>query len=353
MPRFAFALPFLPHMETTWRSMAAEIPVRRSSEHRAHLLDRGIFKERWWMQTGAGSPPLTLTLWDCDDLGKAVLPTGEGLTTHERWIATEILEGVHGVNTTPYVLPECELLSGTTTQATATAGTQTMFALPVPPEGMAAVRALIARIEHGDLVEAHRRFLADASIREEWIWLQAPQRGCPPLLLVHWIGDDLDDAWQRLTYVGSDPYARVLHEALFTRLIGISPEKVAGWQIEQLLAMHVRRSDAHSQSRRRLGTRLFGALTNGEWAVVRRLLSPDVTLVAADGTRQNGRDEVLAALTSLADRTGGDLDVDDLLIGERHVIGLLRDGADAVLPVMILAPEAAITEVRVLPNQPG
>ncbi|CAN5395727.1 hypothetical protein BH23ACT9_BH23ACT9_18000 [soil metagenome] len=53
------------------------------------------------------------------------------------------------------------------------------------------------------LADAHSAFLTDASIREEWIWLQQQRKDTPALLLVHWIGDDLTVSWERLTHVGT------------------------------------------------------------------------------------------------------------------------------------------------------
>lgn len=345
MPRFAFAVPFLPAEAERARLAAGEISAARAGAHRGYLLDRRIYKERWWMQTGRGSPPLSLTLWDCDDIAAIRSPTPRG-TPHERWIAEEILAGIHGVDPTGFTVPIPELLSGTTTRATAAAETQTMFALPIPTEGMDAVRTLIGRVEHGDLAEEHRRFLTDTSVREEWIWLQPPTDRAPALLLVHWIGDDLDDAWQRLTFVGTDPYARVLHQALFTRLVGIPPDDVARWNIEQLAVMHVRRSDGEDRSRRRLGQRFFRLVLGGRWDALGDTLHDEVTLTTARG-EVSGIPAVTAALRSVLDDPE-DLVSTDILAGERHVLGLLGGPRAVQHRVLLSAPADRITRIEVL-----
>ena len=353
MPRFAFAVPFLPHKQDEWRATAGEIPVRRATEHRQHLLERGIFKERWWMQTGAGTPPLSLVLWDCDDLDRVGLSRIGTGNRHDDWMAEQVVGQIHGLDPEGSALPEVHLLSGTTTMATATAGSQTMFALPIPTEGIDAVRSLVERIEHGDLSRAHGQFLADASIREEWIWLQEPTSNCPALLLIHWIGDDLDDAWQRLTYVRDDPYARVLHEALFTRLIGIGPEQVAHWRIEQLLVMHVRRSDSFTPSHRRIGQKLVGAVRTGGWPIVQRLLADDVVLLEGDGTRHVGPPAVVEALRRTMAAAAGTRterpDIADLLVGNTHVQALLEWPDGPVLPVLVELEGSAVVTLYVQP----
>jgi|GEM_PF-6001653 len=353
MPRFAFAVPFLPHKQDEWRATAGEIPVRRATEHRQHLLERGIFKERWWMQTGAGTPPLSLVLWDCDDLDRVGLSRIGTGNRHDDWMAEQVVGQIHGLDPVGAALPHVHLLSGTTTMATATAGSQTMFALPIPAEGIDAVRSLVERIEHGDLSRAHGQFLADASIREEWIWLQEPTSNCPALLLIHWIGDDLDDAWQRLTYVRDDPYARVLHEALFTRLIGIGPEQVAHWRIEQLLVMHVRRSDSFAPSHRRVGQKFVGAARTGGWPAVQRLMGDNVVLLAEDGTRYLGPPAVVDALRRAMDAASDGQrerpDVADLLVGTSHVQALLEWPDGTTMPLLIGFDEGRVVALHVQP----
>ena len=348
MPRFAFAIPFLPAEAERAREAAAQISAARAGEHRSYLLDRRIYKERWWLQTGRGSPPLSLTLWDCDDITAVTAPSERGGTSHERWVAEEILVATHGVDPHTFTLPIPELLSGTTIRATAASETQTMFALPIPEEGLDAVRTLITRVEQGDLADAHQQFLADASVHEEWIWLQPPTERAPALLLVHWIGDDLDDAWQRLTFVGTDPYARVLHQALFTRLVGIPPDDVARWHIEQLSVMHVRRSDGEDRSRRRLGQRFFRSLLGGNVDSLARTLDSRVSL-HANGLSVEGiaavRDALVAVLGDPAE-----LSATDILIGETHVLGLLERGGTPTHQVMLAAPEDLVVRIDVDPR---
>ena len=133
-----------------------------------------------------------------------------------------------------------------------------------------------------------------------------------------------------------DPYARVLHEALFTRLIGIGPEQVAHWRIEQLLVMHVRRSDSFAPSHRRVGQKFVGAARTGGWPAVQRLMGDNVVLLAEDGTRYLGPPAVVDALRRAMDAASDGQrerpDVADLLVGTAHVLALLEwpDGTTTV-----------------------
>ena len=225
-----------------------------------------------------------------------------------------------------------------------------MFALPLPEGAEPAVRALMHRVEDGDLQEPHEGFLARASIHEEWIWLQPAIGPMPALLLVHWIGDELPNAWRQLAE-GSDAYSRVLRDSLFTRLVGLPPRQVSGWVNDLVLQMHVRRSDTAGPDLRRRALRLLGALVAGRRTEMELALTPDASGVREDGHGVHSPSEVLAALEAAmrARDEGGGLLVRDVLADTR-VLGLLGT-ADAtsgrpLLAVLLTFESSKITHVH-------
>lgn len=359
MPRFAYALPCDPERAPAWRAAAQRLMGHGAKAHRSFLLDRSIFRERMWAQAGTGTPPLTLVLWDCDDVDVATrLPargggSGGGGGDHERWLFDTVIGDFHRQDPATFAFPEPEVLSGTTTMATAAAGTQTMFALPIPPEGIPAVRQLIDRAEHGDLADAHRNFLTDTSVREEWIWLQQAREDTPALLLVHWIGDDLATTWDRLTHVGEDPYARVLRDALFTLVVGLAPDVVSGWDVEQVLAMHVRRSDSGDDRARHLAPRIGVALARRRWDVLQRACLPKVQVHGDDGApRMVTPEEVVG--TVIAGLPDGPLALADALQSDRQVLCILqRLGGGLATGLLLEVEEGAIASLRILPAWPS
>lgn len=352
MPRFAYALPCDPQRAPEWRATAQRLLGQGAKAHRSFLLDRGIFRERVWAQTGTGTPPLTMFLWDCDDVDAATRrPTRAG-GDHERWLFDTVIGDFHGQDVATFAFPEPEVLSGTTTMATAAAGTQTMFALPVPAEGIAAVRQLIGRIEQGDLAGVHSAFLTDASIHEEWIWLQEARVDLPALLLMHWIGDDLSGAWDRLTHVGEDPYARVLRDALFTVVVGLAPGIVAGWDIDQLLAMHVRRTDSEEPSARHLASRIVGWLARRRWDLLERVCLPEVAVHGSgSGFQIVGAHELVRLIAqTLPD---GPPTVTDTLVSDQQVLCIIEEVDSGSATGLLFEVRAGlVTSLRVLPDWP-
>lgn len=322
MPRFAFALPIAPHKWGEWIEAATDIPLHQSREHRHFLLNHGIYREKIWVQRGEGTPDTTLVLWDLDDVDKAFAHQFDD--DHERWLRSHVLGDIHGLDPERFDVPRPEVLSGTTIQATATSETQTLFALPIPEGGEAAVRAVLERVEQGDLTEPHRDFLAQAEIHEEWIWLQPPTLGLPALLMIHWIGDDPSRAMASLTSSEGD-YARVMRDVLFRRLVGLPPTTVAAWTADLVLSMHVRRSDLGGPDLRRSATRAMELLTSGRARKLASYLSPDVCTVREDGVEVLGPTAAIEAiLEAMAERSQTrPMTVHDVLVGESRVLGLL------------------------------
>lgn len=348
MPRFAYALPCEPSLVPEWRAAAQHLMGQGAKDHRALLLDRGIFRERVWTQTGEGTPTVSLFLWDCDDVDVATKPPTPDSSEHERWLFDTAIGTFHGQDVATFCFPEPEVLSGTTTMATAAAGTQTMFALPVPPAGTTAVRKLIERVEQGDLTESHSAFLTDASIREEWIWLQQARADLPAMLLIHWIGDDLAGAWDRLTHTGDDAYARVLRDALFTLVVGLAPDVVAGWDIDQVLAMHVRRSDSGEPHTRYLAARVASGVTRRRWDVLERLCTPRVSLADRQVATPRQAVDVLAA--AIPD---GVPTVLDTLVSDRQILVIVEGAtADGDVGLLLGVRDGLIASVRVVPDWP-
>lgn len=350
MPRFAYAMPIAPGRAAEWRLDASELLGVGAKDHRAFLLDRGIYRERVWTQMGRGTPDLTLVLWDCDDVDVATRLPGPLATEHERWLFHTVIGGYHGQDPESFTFPEPEVLSGTTTMATAAAGTQTMFALPLPEAGVGAVRQLIDRIEQGDLAEAHSAFLTGASIREEWIWLQQARADTPALLLIHWIGDDLTVAWERLTQVREDPYARVLRDALFTLLVGLAPGVVAGWEIEQLLAMHVRRSDSAVPPATRLAERIGSALTRQRWDVLERVCRPEVTVHDPEARQVPAAQALRHVRDAMAGLPGA---LCDTLVSDRQILCVLAPGSQQPGTALLFGVEdGMVSSVQVVAGWP-
>ncbi|WP_370325916.1 hypothetical protein [Euzebya sp.] len=355
MPRFAFALPLVADQRSAWHEAATALPQTGARAHRAFLLERGIFRERVWTQTGAGTPPLTLALWDCDDVDAATaVCDGRRPSTHERWLVDTVLRTFHGQPADGFAFPEPEVLSGTTTRATASAGAQTMFALPVPDEGIGAVRELLEQIEFGDLAGPHTKFLNDASIREEWIWLQARRHDLPAMLLVHWIGDDLAGAWDRVIADLEDPYATVLRRALFTMVVGIEPAVVAGWDVEQVLAMHVRRSDSVRPSSQPVAARLSSAIARRRWDVLQRGFAEQVAVDEPAGdhlTITLDAADAAAHVSRVIDLRPAE--VSDVLLSDQQVLVALTDEAGGSFGVLFGLSGDRVSAVRVLRDWPG
>ncbi|HUG85510.1 MAG TPA: hypothetical protein VMM13_13150 [Euzebya sp.] len=351
MPRFAYAMPIAPQRAAEWRLDASKLLGVGAKDHRAFLLDRGIYRERVWTQTGNGTPDLTLVLWDCDDVDVATRQPGPLATDHERWLFETVIGGYHGQDAENFTFPEPEVLSGTTTMATAAAGTQTMFALPVPEAGVGAVRQLIDRIEQGDLAVAHSAFLTGASIREEWIWLQQARPDTPALLLIHWIGDDLTVAWERLTQVREDPYARVVRDALFTLLVGVPPGVVSGWEVEQLLAMHVRRSDSSVPPATRLAERIGWALTRKRWDALERLCLPQITAHDLDERQVAAGQALRRVVDAVADLPGT---LSDTLVSDQQILCVLDGGVGCLGKALLFGvQDGMVASVRVVSGWPA
>jgi hypothetical protein len=352
LPRFAFALPCRPERQDAWHAAAEELMAAQASAHRQFLLDRGIFRERIWSQAGPGTPPLTLVLWDCADVDLATRLDSTSPTSHERWLFDAVVADFHGQSAHDYALPEPEVLSGTTTASTASAGSQTLFALPLPDGAEAAVRELMDRIEQGDLAAAHAEFLTAASIREEWIWLQEARDGTPALLLVHWIGDDLDHAWERLTDVGDDAYARVVREALFTLVIGLPPATVAAWDVEQIVAMHVRRTDSdEGTSTRRVAARLANTLEKRRWEVLARTCAGTVVVHEDGHDAVGGPAELVDVVRSAVADCAGEVDV---MVGDSTVLCVLRSEVPAPTTALLFGLQGSqVTGLRVVTGWRG
>ncbi len=342
MPKFAFALPLRPGSQEDWRHAAHELLTERAKDHRASLLDRGIFRERVWLQHGHDCPLATMVLWDCDDVTRATTmgPTGNS-DAHARWLTRTFLAGFHGQDPAGFALPRPEVLSGRTVRPTGASNAQTMFAIPVPDGGLPALRGLMARAEGGDLDEAHRRLLLDSGVHEEWTWVQPASPGLPQLLLLYWIGEDLVLAWKRMMTAEDNPYL----QAFLTILSNRRPEERAvelDWQVEQVMAMHVRRSDGGDERVRRLATRLGSALSRGRWDLVADALSPDATVLGAPTQARGSADVLQVVRQQLGD---GDLVVTDTLVSDTQIIATI---GDQDLAVLFGLDSGAVTSVRLL-----
>lgn len=336
MPRFAFALRRPPADVDVLRTAARSLLGDQAPAHKAFLLERGIVRERVWSQSGAGSPPLVTVLWDCDDVEEATRL--EGVTAHERWLLR--LLGDPGE---PPRRPE--LLSGTTVRPTDAGSAQTLTAVPLAEGSETVVRAVVARLEDGDLADAHRSLLVRAGIREEWIWHQPAGAGLPPLVLLHWIVDDPSTAWQ-VVAEDDDPAAAVLREEVLGRG-PVPPEVIADWDVEQLLAMHVRRSDSGDPPAGRLASRLQLGLSRGRWDALARACQPAVT---------SGGAQVPAAVAvdRIRDVVGDDgCPVVDVLVGSHHVLCLLRRPGDPTTAVLATVRGGLVDELAVLPGWPS
>ena len=301
MPRFAFALPYAPARVDAWDEVIAELTTERVSDHRRWLLDRGIFRERLWVQRGADAPPVALVLWDCDDVATAIRSCAhEDRSAHERWMIEVLSTQSDGDGGEAFALPRPEVVSGTTTQATAAANAHVMFGLAVPDEGVDALRTLVERIEVGDLARPHAEFLARVGISEEWLWLQPPHAGLGWMLLGYWIGDDLHEVWGHLA-VGEDTYARVVRQALLGLLLDLDPGDVARWDLDQVAVLHVRRSDSSPTPLSGQTQRLRAAVVDGRWGPLERVLAEEVEVTAAGTTH---RLDAAAACARLAEHVG-------------------------------------------------
>lgn len=335
MPRTAFALPCAPDQVAAWRRAAAHLLEVDARAHRRFLGDRGIFRERIWLQQPTTGMPLTLVLWDCDDVDRARRAPAQPMTAHERWWCETVLGTFHGDR--DCTVPQTRLLAGTTTMATAVAGAHTLLALPIPPGRITQVRALIAGFESSD----HERFLTSCSVREEWIWVQPAAGALPDLLLLHLIGDDLDQLWTRLADPGEDPGARVVAEGLMRDLLAIDPTRVAADEVQQLIAMHIRRSDT-SPTSGWLGSRIGGALTRRRWAALEEAFHPVVRL---HDRPTDAADAVAHLREVVVDR---DTDVTEVLLGHHQIMATMHDSAGEPLAVLFEVESGAVSALRVM-----
>lgn len=339
MPRTAFALPCAPDQVTAWKRAAERLLEVDARAHRRFLGDRGIFRERIWLQQPSSGMPLTLVLWDCDDLDRARRAPTQPATAHERWWCETVLGAFHGER--GCTVPQTRLLAGTTTMATAVAGAHTLLALPIPPGRVQQVRSLIAGFESTD----HERFLTSCSVREEWVWVQPATGALPDLLLLHWIGDDLDLVWARLADPGEDPGARVVAEQLLGDLLAIDPATAACYEVQQLVAMHIRRSDTAPTSGW-LGSRISGALTRRRWSALEEAFHPVVKL----HDRPTGAAEAVAHLREVVlDRN---TDVTEVLLGHHQIMATMHDSDGEPLAVLFEVESGAVSALRVMVDRP-
>lgn len=336
MPRFAFALRRPSADVGVLRTAARSLLGEQAPAHKAFLLERGIVRERVWAQSGEGSPPLVTVLWDCDDVEEAARL--EASTPHERWLLQVVGD--------PAEAPaRPELLSGTTVRPTDAGSAQTIVAVPVEGGAEAGVREALARLEDGDLADAHRALLTRAGVREEWIWLQPAGAGLPPLVLLHWIADDPATAWQAVAQ-DDDPAAVLLREQVLGR--GAVPASaVADWDVEQVLAMHVRRSDNGDPPASRLAARLQLGLSRGRWEALARACQPQVAVAGERIPAAAAVDRVRAAI-------GDDgSPVQDLLVGSRNVLCLLGHPGGQQTAVLATVREGLVDGFAVLPDWPS
>ncbi len=101
MERFAVSvLPLAKPAE--WRTFCDSIDHgERAEAHRAMLARLGVTHERVYHQSGAG-PDLVVLIWegvDQHDLaGKMAELIGNPQTDHERYVATHVIPGLHGID---------------------------------------------------------------------------------------------------------------------------------------------------------------------------------------------------------------------------------------------------------------
>ncbi len=323
------------------------------------MLGRGILRERMWAQTSCDLPDLTLVMWDCDDLDVATRPPAKtARSAHEDWLFYTVLGTYHGQSLPTFRFPQTEVVSGTTTQATAIADTQTMFALPVPPEKLSTVRQLLDRLDSGDLMRSHAEFLELADVREEWVWLQHARDDLPDMLLIHWTGDDLPGAMERMTGTES-PLADMARA--FSEGLGMRIERAAQRTSEPLFAMHVRRSDSFELGVKQTASRVLMAARRGRWDALESLLDAQVTV--KDGRSGGGRapvrtmtrGEAASLLASVVAGHGPELRSTDVLAGEDAlVLSIGTDGAGTPgLAIVMGVADRTIHSVAVVPDWPG
>lgn len=350
MPRFAFALPLPRESQDAWRRGADELLTSRANDHRRYLLRRGVYRERVWLQWGRDCPDVTMVLMDCDDVDRATkIPTGQHPDAHARWLRETFVGELHGLPDDAFAFPRPEVLNGRTLRATAASNAQTMFAIPVPDGRLEALRDMMRRVDGGDLEEDHERMLTVAGVHEEWAWLQPAGLGLPPLLLLHWIGDDLVLSWQRAMAAETNTYRAALLEVMSLRSRPREATEL-DWNLDQVVAMHVRRSDTGRAGAQLLATRLGSALSRRRWDVLADVLSPTAT-VRGGGGRSGpavGSEEVLRVVR---DHLGeGDLVVTDTLVSETQILTTMEDSSSHPdgLAVLFAVERGTITSIRLL-----
>ncbi len=142
----------------------------------------------------------------------------------------------------------------------------------------------------------------------------------------------------------------MLRDALFTFVVGLAPDVVAGWDIDQVLAMHVRRSDSGEPHTRYLAARIASGLARRRWDLLERLCLPQV---AVPGRRPQvvGPEQVIGVLVGAM--PDGPPTVSDTLVSDRQVLCIVegaagQDGVGLLLGVQ----EGLIASLRVVPSWP-
>jgi hypothetical protein len=345
VPRTAFALPCAPHEVEAWRRAADHLLRDGARAHRESLARRGIRNERIWLQARGLPTPATLVLWDCDDVDVAWRGDGSD-GEHDRWVRDVLLHRLHAASGRWAGRPETELVGGTTTMLTAVAAEQAVLALPIPEGRLADVRAVLAEREAPRGQAAHQRFLAAATVREEWTWLQHARGGLPDLLLVHWIGDDLDRARAALADPGSDPGACALANDLLRDALDLCPRVLPTWRPEPLSAMHVRRGDLQEAAANRLRPRIEGALAHRRWGGLLQVCRPVIRL-------HDRPVDAETAVAHVAGALGGADDVQEILLGERQVVATVRGRDGSPLALVLEVEDGAVAGMALLGGTVG
>lgn len=317
MPRTAFALPLRPDRIGAWEDVARELGSDRARDHRGVLLERGIFREQVWVQTGFGSRPWSIVVWDCDDPGLRAIRC-DAPTSHERWLLERFFGDLHGLTGEACDIGAADLIGGTTSIGGAAAATTTL-ALELRPGAEDELLGWARRIDSGDLREDHRQHLASSGVHEEWLWLQRPLDGITTcsVALLHWLCTDPSHPLRALARARTSYAAKLA--ALLHRLTGRTVTELAGFSTPLVSSMHVRRSDAKGQPRERLARRLATAVVAGDLPTAETLVAADVALRSGDEVVL-GADAVVGELRRVLIPDGHTLEVQDVLAGRDHVM---------------------------------
>lgn len=190
------------------------------------------------------------------------------------------------------------------------------------------------------------------------MWLQHARDDLPDLLLIHWTGDDLPGAMERM--IGNEGALADMARG-FSHGLDMSIETAAQRTSEPLFAMHVRRSDSFELGVKQTASRLLMAARRSRWETVEALFGPQVAV--QDGRSSDGRaavrtvtgSEAVSLVRQVVGAHGPELRSTDVLAGEDALvlsIGTDGSGSPGVAVVMGVA-DRTVHSLAVVPDWPG